>query len=255
VLLKNLVLGFACLCIVAIPGVAPALASPKSDLRDLARKKASEMRAYGALEQRCFMDAEYTAGYITAGDRDLKRGDRLLYVNNHDLSNTSDEDLLIILKGIAPDALIPVKVERDGQQLDLQVQCSNAADFYTVLLDAMDFAGMKKFDECVTTLRPMPEYSSQAATLRYYCARASDNAGRYDLAGYAAEVLENSIFRARYSPELRRKALQDLLHSQGVLTRASYDRLVSMTKTWPEDEALSNDSKLQQFLQSSVSRY
>lgn len=241
--LARLRVGARALSVCALAVSLPVQASPKGDLKDQARELSQQMRAAGAPESRCYLNANFSTEYILTGEGDLRPGDRLLYINNQNVAGLGDDDVRGILKAIAPDAIIPVRIERDGVQTDLQVQCSNAGMHQTALLKALKLAEEKKVDDCVTALEPIAGRDAQAALLRYQCAAASDRAASYNLGGYAAEVLENSIVYARYKADLRRETIQNLYANQGVLSKPEFERLAAMTKSWPGDETLFDKSK------------
>lgn len=220
----------------------PAYASPQGDLKDAARKAADEMRAAGAPQNRCHLGANFGEGHIIRSHGDLQVGDKLLYVNNHDVAASTDEQMITVLKQISPDAVIPVRVERDGQQLDLNISCENAANYHEPVLEALDYAGRKKVDDCVETLRPIAERDIQAAALRLSCATVSNNSERYDLRAFAAPVMENSINFARFKPDQRRAVVDTLRGNMAMLRRSDYDRFVAMTTEWPGDETLFEDT-------------
>ena len=200
------------------------------------------MRAAGAPENRCHLGANFGEGHIIRSHGDLQVGDKLLYVNNHNVAAATEAQMLNVLKQISPDAVIPVRVERDGQQLDLSIPCENAANYHSLLLEALDYAGRKKVDDCVKTLQPIAERDIQAAALRLSCATVSNNSERYDLHAFAAPVMENSINFARFKPDQRRAVVDTLRGNMAMLRRSDYDRFIAMTTEWPGDETLFEDT-------------
>lgn len=231
------------MAIAALAISLPAQASPKGDLKDQARQLAQEMRAAGAPENRCYLNANFGEGHILSAEGELRPGDRLLSINGQDVTGANDDAMRAVLKALGPDANVPVSVERDGTKIDLQVQCANAGTHQLALLKALKLAEEKKVDACVTALNPIAKKDAQAALLRYQCAAASDQAVSYNLASYAAEVLQNSILFGRYKADGRLQTIRSLYANQGVLEAGDFDRLSAMAKTWPGDETLFENNK------------
>jgi Short C-terminal domain len=217
---------------------APAQASPKSELKDQAKKTLLDMRAAGAPQNRCSLGTNLGEGYVLKTYGKFISGDQLLYLNNLDVSVSKDDGIINILNSITPDATIPVRVKRDGQQLDLDIKCENLGDRQTVLLNALEHAINKNPDNCVLALAPIAERDVQAAALSLQCKEASDNSAKHNIAGNLIAVLEYTIAHARYKPDLRREAVQKLRGSQAYLTADSYKNLINMTKSWLGDETL-----------------
>lgn len=222
---------------------SPVQASPKNNLKKYSQKTAKEMRENGAPNNVCFLNIATVNGHIANAHGKFKYGDDVLYINNHDTSNISDNEIGQIVKRIPPEALVPVRVVRDGEQIDFNVQCENKAYYENIMLKSLDFASKGRFNECVAELDPIALEYSDGFQLMYRCASVSTNAHKYDIPKYLANMIEQLIMYSNYKEDWRPRVMQDLRGSQNTLKPDDYNRLVHMTKAWSGDEVLFEETQ------------
>src|SRR5687768_14227890 len=126
-------LSLRCICASLLCGVliAPMTghAQDKSQFRDQAKTLEAQLRGLGEPSDRCSLGAYVGDGPIvvrTFGASHLKPGDKLLVVNRTQVAGKKAEDVITVLRGIAPSAVVPLTLDRHGEIVDTDVQCVNA---------------------------------------------------------------------------------------------------------------------------------
>ena len=179
-------------------------------------------------------------GYVARISRSspLALGDKLIMLNNRAVA--SGEDVISLLRQTPPDAEVPITVQRNGQQANLNVACENARPYNETTLAALDQAAAGKFDECVATVAKDETLGHAAAGIRLGCASLSRNAKNYDVGTLAYNFLRMTIEDAYWSPATRAQALERLRSSEGAINQslgtAKFQELVSLTQKWPNGE-------------------
>lgn len=226
--------------IVALHG--PGLAEDRDAVRSQARTAAEQLRSAGEPKDRCTLGAIQDSGTVVSLFREtpLHEGDQITRLNGVDVASQSTEQIVALLRSIAPDAIIPVAVHRGQASLELQVPCSNARSGNEVMLAVLDLVGRGRFDDCVQGLAGHPELGVFGATLRLQCAVLSHSPERHSLGDLAYDAARTSISFARWRPEQRRNVATRLRSLQGLIVQArgapAFDELISLTRQWPGDE-------------------
>ena len=226
----------------AIASQSPVSAQDRDALRAEARTAAQQLRAAGEPKDRCTLGAIQDGGTVVSIFRDtpLYEGDRITRLNGTDVGSQSTEQIVAILRNIAPDTTVQVTVRRGEESLDLQVPCSNARPGNEVTLAVLDQVGRGRFDDCVQTLAGHPELGLFGANMRLQCASASRSPERHNLGDLAYDAARLAINFARWRPEQRRNVASRLRSLEGVISQsrgsAAFQELVSLTRQWPGDE-------------------
>lgn len=232
----------AVLTMAALP--TAALAQSKDAFRAQARSAAAQLRSAGEPKDRCSIGGVIGEGGVmmrTFSDAGLKPGDQLVTLNGTDVSGKSIDEMVALLRGVGPVAVIPVRVERAGQHLDLQVTCSNSRPAMAALLDGLDQAAAGKFDDCVTAFGGQ-DLGSYGAVVKAQCASFSKNSERYNLAQLAYDAMRMVVEDAHWVPGARTDVVTRLHAVEGLITQGvgagKYQELVSLARKWPGAESL-----------------
>ncbi len=231
--------------------VLPSLtqAQEKDQVRDQAKAVESQMRALGEPRDRCSLGANIHDGPVvirTNATTVLKPGDRLLVLNQVNIAGKSPDDVIAMLRDIAPTARIPMTVDRDGQLIDLELPCVNARQTIEPMMNALGFAARGKFDDCANAISEMSDVDTRTAMLKVQCAAVSRNAKKYDVPALLAQAMNMAIEDARYSASLRPEVVKQLRNVEGAITQglgaARFRSLVESTRSWPGGEKLFDES-------------
>ncbi len=236
------------LAAMAVTVFAAPMSGSAQDKRQLQKQweeSAAKLRAAGEPMDRCSLGGTVAVGPTViraTGTSALKPGDKLLVLNGKPVAGKTPEEVIGILRQIAPATVMPTTVERNGHPVELSVACSNARQVTEPMLNALDFAARGKFDECVETISKMQYVDTATAAMKVQCATLSRNSGRYNMDELGAGVLEMAIEDATYVPGFRTQLVQQLHASEGQITRglgaAKYQSMVDATKRWPGGETL-----------------
>lgn len=231
------------LSLASVPAVS--LAQSKDGFRTQARTAAAQLRSAGEPKDRCSIGGVIGEGGImmrTFADGSLRPGDQLLTLNGADVSGKSIDEMVVLLRGIGPTAAIPVRVERAGKPLDVQVTCSNSRPAMTALLAGLDHAAAGKFDDCVTALGPGQDLGSYGAVVKTQCASFSKNSERHNLAQLAYDAMRMVVEDAHWVPAARSDVVTRLHAVEALITQGAgagkYQELVALTRKWPGGESL-----------------
>ena len=167
----------------------------------------------------------------------LKPGDKLLSVNQGDVSLMSVEEIVAVLRGIDPTAVIPLVVRREGKALNLELTCSNARPAMEAMLGGLDQAGAGKFDECATAFGQRDDFGTYGAIIEAQCASLSKNSKRYNIAQLTHDAMRMLVEDAHWAPGSRTEVIDRLRATEGLITQglgaARYQELVRLTQKWP----------------------
>lgn len=251
VLFRVLLSLFAVSLAIATTSASAQNRQDRNEFRDRARELAEELRGYGEPMDRCAIGVFVAGNAIVSRRIDpsspLAPGDQLLSVNGVDVSNTYYEDVIALLREIGDAAMVPMVIEREGEELQLDVACSNSRDFNEALLSALDNAGRRRFDECVDVLRARNDLGAEGAALEYQCATFSSDSDEYDLSGMLYESLRMAIEDARWVVENRSELITQLRLSEqwliDSLGSSRFTELVDASREWPGGEDLYDASE------------
>jgi hypothetical protein len=233
----------AALAVAALAFPTHAYAGPDEDVRDVAKADLAKFRAEGWPESRCSLSAYFTdGGVIYDSFGNLRDGDKLLYLGDVDVEGKSAEAIVAVLRGIGPDVVLPIRIERDGEAVDTTVQCDSAGKLQAIDLAAMEFAARKKFPECVAEAEKAADQSQTSALMAYRCALVK-KPENYDTPALANRVVTARIKAAHYDPALRGEVVKGLRQSRSTLGERYFRLAVEMTEQWPDGETFFEDSK------------
>jgi len=226
-----------------VPSIAHA--QDKDVFRNQVKTAVAQLQAKGEPRDRCSMGAFVGEGSVvtrTFSISALRPGDRLVSINRMDVSGKRAEDIIAILRGTGPSAVIPVSIERAGQSVDVEVSCSNARPASEALLNGLNLAVGGKFDECVSAFGQRDDLGTYGATIKVQCASLSRNAGRYNLAQFTFEALQLLVEDARWASSMRTDVIRRLRASEGLISQgvgvARFQELVALTRSWPGGERM-----------------
>lgn len=210
-----------------------ALAGPDEDMRDAARAEASKLRVEGWPKERCYAGVSFFNNIIAEGNGTIHAGDELLYIGDINVEKATTEEIGNALGSIPPSGTITVQVRRNGQVQNLSQQCGNLADYHRPYLEALDFAGNKKWHDCIDALASRPD-DSFYLNLRARCARVSRKAAEYPIQQWVDKGYSRSIAMGAYASENWYGIAASLLKGRFELSPSVYDSLVGEVKGWDE---------------------
>lgn len=108
---------------------ATCTAQDKAQTRDQAQAMAAVLRKAGEPKDRCSLGARLVDGAIVTSVSDgapLQPGDRLLAINKIDVSGKTADYVLGILRGVGPDSVIEVSLERNSVLMNAALVCQNS---------------------------------------------------------------------------------------------------------------------------------
>lgn len=227
---------------VALSSSAIAHAGLDEDIRDAAKADLASLKAAGWPESRCSLSAYITdGGFIYGSSGVLEEGDQLVYLGDKNVEGQSAENIVNVLKGTAPDAVLTTRLKRSGEEIETSVPCENASMQQQQDLEILDLASRKKFPECVAAAQKYAARSSTAALMAYRCALAK-NPGNYDMTSLGGRVLFSQITAARYDPALRPAAVKAIHEMRGIIGERNYAQAAEATTRWPGGEGLFEES-------------
>ena len=208
---------------------SPALAGPDEELRDASRTEAAKLRADGWPTTRCFVGIWFEDGVVVGGNGTILPGDRLIQVNAVPVSTA--ESVAKAFATAAPGTTITIKLTRADQQLSVQQQCGNLAEYQQAYLAALDLAAQKKWYECIDALAGHAE-DPTFLWLRVRCARVSRKAADYPIQEWVDKSVRVNIARGRYATAEWPRFAESLLKARFDLSPSVYADLVQEVKAW-----------------------
>lgn len=209
----------------------PAFAGPDEDARDAALAEAAKLRADGWPKERCYAGVRFFNNTVAEGNGIILARDTLVSINSINVEHLNTQQIAELLGSIAPQAVVAVQVRRDGQVLKLDQPCGNTADFQRPYLMALDFAGKKKWPECIDALASRPD-DLQYLNLRARCARVSRKPEAYPVQQWLDRKMQGTVALGGYAPNARRELAHALLKSRIELSPPMYDTLVREVRDW-----------------------
>lgn len=226
---------FFCATISASLLLAPtaAIAGPDEDLRDAAQAEAAKLRAEGWPKERCYAGVSFFNNTVAEGNGTILAGDELLYIGDTNVEKATTVEIQEALGSIPPNGLITVQVRRDGQVQNLNQQCGNLADYQRPYLEALDYAGRKKWYECIDALASRPD-DAFYLNLRARCARVSRKADEYPIQQWIDKGYRRSIAMGAYATENWYGVAAALLKGRFDVSPSVYENLVEEVKGWDD---------------------
>ncbi|WP_216822151.1 SHOCT domain-containing protein [Novosphingobium sp. TH158] len=222
-----------------------AQAQDKNALKTDAKAAIAQMQKLGEPMSRCSISAYIEQGPIvrrTFASTPLRPGDELLTLNNVNVAGKSAEDVVALLRGIAPGTVIPVTLERNGEPMRLDLTCSDARPVTEAAVGYLKAVSLGKFDDCVSAIRQRSDMGSGGAATMLQCAAVSKNAANYNIAQLTFDFMRMFIEDAHWVPALRGEAIQSLRSSEATISQnlgsSRFEELVSATKAWPGGERM-----------------
>ena len=235
-------------------GLLPMLAAgqDKDQFRDEAKALESQLRGFGEPRDRCSLGAYIVDGAVvarTSNTATLRPGDRLLIINNVNVTDKRADDVIALLRELAPTAVVLITLDRQRQIIDVEVSCSNSRPTMEPLVNALGYASRGKFDDCLEAVNQLStsHVDTAGAMLKAQCAAVSRNAKKLDVPSLMAQAFAMAIEDARWAPMSRRLELVNQLRSvEGLITQglgpARFQSLVAATRAWPGGEKLFDES-------------
>ena len=130
------------------------IAQEKGQVKEQSKTMAAQLRQAGEPMDRCSLGARLVDdGIVTTvdGNTTLQAGDRLLTLNQVDVSGKTADQIVGLLRGISPGASIEVGLQRDSVPKNVTLVCENSRPVIETILAGLDAAGRGKFDECVSS--------------------------------------------------------------------------------------------------------
>lgn len=215
-------------------------AQDKNQFRDEAKAAEEQLRALGEPKDRCSIGAFVADGAIVTRATEtstLMSGDRLILVNGIKTAGAPGNDVIAILRGTEPAAVIPVTLDRRGELIDIEVSCENAREFSEAQLNVLSLAGRAKFDECVAAVDQRSDFGTFGAFLKAQCASFARSARKYDVPRLSLEAMRMAIEDAHWAPSMRADVVQRLRNVEGLIASqlgsAPFTELIAATRAWP----------------------
>lgn len=226
------------------------VAQDKGQVKEQSKTMAAQLRQAGEPMDRCLLGARVVDGGIVAavdGATALQPGDRLLRLNQIDVSGKTADQVVSVLRGISPGASIGIDIERDSAQKNVTIVCENSRPLIETILAGLDAAGRGKFDECVTAFSRRNDLGAFGAGMKLQCAGLAKNPNAQSVASLGYEAANEAIAEAHWAPSLRPAVISGLRQTQGMISRelgdARYQELVSATQKWPGGESMFKNSE------------
>lgn len=211
----------------------PALAGPDENARDAALTEAAKLRADGWPKERCYAGVRFFNNIVAEGNGLILARDTLVSINSSNVERLNTQQIADLLSSIPPNGVVVVQVRRDGQVLKLEQPCSNTADFQRPYLMALDFAGKKKWPECIDALAGRPD-DLLYLNLRARCAQVSRKPEAYPIQQWLDRKMQGTVALGVFAPDARRELALSLLKSRIELSPQTYDALVRQVRDWDE---------------------
>ena len=235
-------------CLMAIS--ATCAAQDKGQVKEQSKTMAAKLRQAREPMDRCYLGATLVDGAIVtsvSGNTPLHPGDRLVTLNENDVSGKSADQVLSVLRGISPATTIEVGLERDSAQLKITLVCDNSRPVIETILAGLDAAGRGKFDECSAAFSRRNDLGAFGAAMKVQCASLIKNQNSQDLANFGYDAVRAAISEAHWAPNLRPAVVNGLRQAQGTISRelgeAKFQELVSATELWPGSEGMFKSSE------------
>jgi hypothetical protein len=210
-----------------------AIAGPDEDMRDAARAEASKLRGQGWPKERCYAGVSFFNNVVAEGNGTILAGDELLYIGETSVEKATTEEIGKILGSIPPGGSIVIQVRRNNEVEKISLKCGSLADYQRPYLEALDFAGNKKWYECIDALASRPD-DTFYLNLRARCASVSRKAAEYPIQQWMEQGYRRSIAMGAYNPDSWYGIAASLLKGRFEISPKVYDSLVEQVKGWDD---------------------
>lgn len=208
-----------------------AHAGPDELARDAAVAEAAKLRSEGWPKAACYAGVRFFNNTVVEGNGTLLAGDTLVSINSTPVERSTTKQIGDLIGSIAPNAALAIQVRRGGQSINLSQTCGNLADVQSPYLQALDFAGKKRWAECINALSGSPD-NPQYAHLRIRCAKVSRKPDAYPVQQWSDRAMQGLIAAGSYAPESRGDLALSLLKTRIELSQSAYEQLLGQVKAW-----------------------
>jgi Short C-terminal domain len=207
------------------------LAGPDEDVRDAARAEAQRLRADGWPQDQCFAGLYFLENVVARGNGDIQNGDTIQSINTVDVSNAGTEALGVEIRKVSYPGNLTLTIERQGEVLNIEHPCQNSRPVQEAYLTALDFAGRKKWYDCIDALATRPR-DPQFLALRIRCAAVSRKSDNYPIQDWKDSLVKLRVEMGDYAPASREEIAQSLLKARIDLSPGVYRDLVDRVIAW-----------------------
>ena len=226
------------------------LAQDKSQVRDQAKTLAEKLRSTGEPMDRCSLGVRLADGAVVTNVSDatqLKLGDRLLTINNVDVSGRPADFVVSVLQKIQPGTSVEIGLDRQSASTSVTAICENSRPVIETILAGLDAATRGKFDECVSAFGRRSDLGAFGASMRVQCAALTKNPNQLSLANMGYDALREAVSEAHWAPSVRPGVVAGLRQAQGMISGQLGDKrfqeLVDATKQWPDGQDMYKQSE------------
>jgi hypothetical protein len=125
--------------------------------------------------------------------------------------------------------------------------CANTKPRYEFILEGLDFARKRKFDDCARHFSADPNSTTQSKGFAFRCASVSKNSDQHDVAALARDAISSALKDATWAPEKRKVTLTGLRAFQTIIEEKygedSFNELIAITRDWPNGDSAWEDSE------------
>lgn len=229
---------------------AAAIAGPRGDLKREASDAVEKLRDSGEPKDRCGLGVNLSEGGVVVSIEEIssfRRGDRLISLGEMDVSQMGSEEISEELREILPDARLEVGVLRDNETATISAICQNSRPSFEFILEGLDYARRRKFDDCANHFSSAPNPTTQTKGYALRCASVSRNSEQHDVAALARDAISSVLRDATWAPEKREVSLTGLRAFQRIIEEKygedSFSALIAITREWPNGENAWEDSE------------
>jgi hypothetical protein len=210
-----------------------AIAGPDEDMRDAARAEAAKLRADGWPKQGCLAGVSFSKNAIVKGNGNILAGDKILYIKDTNVEKATLEEIAEAFGSTPPNGIIAIQVRRDNKVLNIEQECGNLADYQQPYLQALDFAGNKKWYDCIEVLASKPD-DQLYLNLSVRCARVSRKAAEYPIEQWMNTIAQQSVAQGKYASDDWKDIADSLLKYRINVSSSVYDSLVNEVRAWDD---------------------
>lgn len=212
---------------------SPAFAGPDEDVRDAARERAEQLRAEGWPSDSCYAGITFYNNVVAKGKAQVKNGDIIQSINGEDVSKATTDELGAEIRKTAYPGSLKLSITRQDEQLVVDHPCENNRAYQDSFLIALDFAGRKKWYDCIDALGSHPD-DPRFINLRISCATVSRKSDEYPIQTWRDMVLEQTIAIGDNVPSARPELAKTLLKSRIVTSNSVYRAMVDKVIAWDD---------------------
>lgn len=227
----------------AIAASSAATAQDRNQLKTEAKSSVALLRAAGEPKDRCATNAEIQGDNVvtrTFPGSSFVPGDKVLSVNGVVLADKTPNDVIAVLRTVAPDANIPATVSRGGGTRAIQITCVNSRPVMETYVLGLDQAAAGRFDDCAATFARPVNLGFGGAALRAQCAALSRKPDDTVIGEANFQAMRMAVEDATYLPASRVRVAQNLRAMQASITQSvgatRFQEIADLASRWPGDE-------------------